>query len=224
MSDKEKTLSAAAAKSYYDHFGKKQDSQGFYEDPALNDLVQNANLENAQHVFEFGCGTGKFAASLLDKYLPASAHYLGNDISPVMVGLAKDRLTAYSDRAQVVLSDGGVKFPLADQSVDRVVSSYVLDLLSEEDIQTFFAEAYRVLKPGGLVCLAGLTKGIGVPSRIVSALWSTVFRIKPSIVGGCRPIRLETFVSTAKWRIAYQHMVAPYGVPSEIMVLQKPQD
>ena len=224
MPEKEKTLSAAAAKSYYDHFGKKQDSQGFYEDPALNDLAQNASMDKAQHVFEFGCGTGKFAARLFEIYLPSTAHYLGNDVSPVMVDLAKDRLKAYSDRAQVVLSEGGVKFPLADESVDRVVSSYVLDLLSEEDIKKFFAEVYRVLKPGGLVCLAGLTKGIGVPSRIVSALWSTVFRINPSIVGGCRPIRLETFVDTAKWRVAYQHMVAPYGVPSEIMVLQKPQN
>lgn len=224
MPDNEKTLSAAAAKFYYDNFGKKQDSQGFYEDPALNDLARNADLENAQNVFEFGCGTGKFAALLFEKYLPSTAHYLGNDISSVMVDLAKERLKAYGDRAQVNVSRGGAKFPLVDHSVDRIVSSYVLDLLSEDDIKTFFAEAQRTLKPGGLVCLAGLTKGIGIPSRIVSAVWSTVFRINPALVGGCRPIRLETFVGTTNWQIVYEHMVAPYGVPSEILVLRKPLD
>jgi SAM-dependent methyltransferase len=221
MSHKDKVLTYSAAKDYYDHFGKKQDSQGFYEDPAQDDLVRNADFGQAQHVFEFGCGTGKFAARLFEKSLSPSASYIGNDISPVMVGLAKERLKPYGDRAQVVLSEGRVKFPLEDRSVDRVVSTYVLDLLSEEDAHQFFAEAHRTLVPGGKLCLAGLTRGIGIPSRIVSTLWSAVFRIKPAIVGGCRPIRLETFVDPLNWQMVYEHVVAPFGVPSEILVLLK---
>jgi len=35
-------LTHARAKQYYDHFGSKQDSQGFYEDRALDDLVAHA--------------------------------------------------------------------------------------------------------------------------------------------------------------------------------------
>lgn len=138
-----------------------------------------------------------------------------------MVSLAKERLKPYGDRAQVVLSEGGVKFPLENDSVDRVVSTYVLDLLSQEDAHRFFAEAHRTLVPGGKLCLAGLTGGIGIPSRIVSALWSMVFRMKPAIVGGCRPIRLETFINPLNWQVVYEHVVAPYGIPSEILVLLK---
>ena len=40
---------------------------------------------------------------------------------------------------------------------DRFVLTYVLDLLSPKDIGPVFAEAHRVLAPGGLPGLVGLT-------------------------------------------------------------------
>ena len=219
MPDGERVLRPSAAQAYYDRFGRKQDSQGFYEDPALDDLIAHASLRDAQSVFEFGCGTGKLAARLLAQRLSSAASYRGCDISPVMVGLARRRLEAYGERAQVTLSDGTVRFPCRDQSVDRVISTYVLDLLSEADIGRFFAEARRVVMPGGLVCLASLTGGVSLPSRIVSSLWMAVFRVSPALVGGCRPIHLDSFVDRHGWGVAHQRVVTPFAVPSEVLVL-----
>jgi ubiquinone/menaquinone biosynthesis C-methylase UbiE len=219
MPDKDRVLSPSAAQAYYDGFGKKQDSQGFYEDPALDDLIAHASFQDARAVFEFGCGTGKWAAGLLENHLPPSASYLGCDISPVMIALAKRRLEAYVERAQVVLSSGAVRFPLADRSVDRVVSSYVLDLLSEADMQRFFSEAHRTLLPGGKVCLASLTTGVSLPSRIVSTLWTAVFRLRPAVVGGCRPIHPDSFVDPQRWQVVHRSVLTPFGVPSEVLVL-----
>jgi ubiquinone/menaquinone biosynthesis C-methylase UbiE len=219
MADTNQVLSPSAAQAYYDQFGKKQDSQGFYEDPALDDLIAQADFQDAQSVFEFGCGTGKLAARLLEKHLPTSASYLGSDISPVMIEIAQDRLATYDKRAQVVLSDGTVQFPCSDHAVERVVSTYVLDLLSEADIRRFFSEAHRVLIPGGKLCLASLTRGVNLPSRIVSSLWMSVFRLKPAIVGGCRPIRLDSFADDHAWRVVHKKVVAPFGVPSEVLIL-----
>ena len=88
MPDGERVLRPSAAQAYYDRFGRKQDSQGFYEDPALDDLIAHASLRDAQSVFEFGCGTGKLAARLLAQRLSSAASYRGCDISPVMVGRA----------------------------------------------------------------------------------------------------------------------------------------
>ena len=215
----EKVLERSAARAYYDRFGKMQDSQSFYEDPALNELIAHASFHEARSVFEFGCGTGKFADRILKNHLPSSASYLGCDISPVMVGLAKKRLEAYGERAKVILSDGAVRFPLSDHSVDRVVSSYVLDLLSEEDIQRFLSESHRVVSFRGKICLASLTRGVTIPSRIVSSLWMTVFRIRPSVVGGCRPIHIESYVDNEQWQLEHQRVLTPFGVPSEILVL-----
>lgn len=220
MSEKERVLKPVATRAYYDRFGKKQDSQGFYEDPALDELVAHAGFQDSKRVFEFGCGTGKFAARLLENSLSSTASYLGCDISPVMVGLAKQRLEAYGERAQIVLSEGVVRFPVPDHSVDRVVATYVLDLLSVEDIERFFSESRRALMPGGRVCIASLTRGVSIPSHIVASLWTLVFRLNPALVGGCRPLRLADFMSRRKWQVVHQGVVTPFAVPSEVLILE----
>ena len=189
MSGKKRGLSPSAVKVYYDRFGEKQDSQGFYEDPAFDDLTAHANLQGTQCVLEFGCGTGRLAARLLENHLSSSASYLGCDISPVMIGLAKRRLAKYGERAQVMLSEEAVRFPCADDSVDCVVSTYVLDLLSASDIRCCFSEARRVLIPGGELCLASLTNGVNLLSRIISSLWMdlimTATRLPNSLCSTC---------------------------------------
>ena len=42
------------ARRFYDRFGSRQDTQGFYENPALDDLVKYADFEHARSVLEFG--------------------------------------------------------------------------------------------------------------------------------------------------------------------------
>jgi ubiquinone/menaquinone biosynthesis C-methylase UbiE len=221
MPQRNQILTPSAAQAYYDRFGKKQDSQGFYEDPALDELVAHAKFEDSRSVFEFGCGTGKFAARLLESCLPPSTSYLGCDLSPVMIGLAEDRLREQGDRAKVVSCDGPIRFPLSEGSVDRVVSNYVLDLLSEADISRFLSESHRVLLPGGRVCIASLTRGVDLRSRIVSSVWRSVFRLRPALVGGCRPIRLDSFVDPREWRVLHRGVVTPFGVPSEVLILER---
>jgi ubiquinone/menaquinone biosynthesis C-methylase UbiE len=211
-------LKPSQAKSFYDRFGKKQDKQSFYENPALVDLSAHASFSEARKVFEFGCGTGRFAASLLSEHLPAEATYVGSDLSRTMVDLATERLAIYRERARVVQSDGTVLLHVPDYSVDRVISTYVLDLLSEADIEKFFLEAYRILNVGGKVCLVGLTKGSTLLSHLVVAMWTIVFRVQASLVGGCRPISLEQYINPNLWEMEYQNVVIAYGVPSEVLV------
>lgn len=208
-------LTSSQARKFYDSFGHKQDTQAFYEDPALDDLVAHADFEHAKKVFEFGCGTGRFARRLLTEYLPESCSYLGVDLSETMIEIAGDRVSPWSSRAHVTLSDGAIAFPVADQSVDRVVSTYVLDLLSEADIRTFIGEAWRVLTPDGKLCLVSLTHGVTLASRLICAMWSAVYRLRASLTGGCRPIQLDTFsVGT----IDYHHVITRFGVPSEVLI------
>ncbi|MEJ2728573.1 MAG: hypothetical protein P8185_08685 [Deltaproteobacteria bacterium] len=45
-------LTRSQARIFYDRFGKKQDTQAFYEDAALDDLIAHA-----ERVFEFGCSS-----------------------------------------------------------------------------------------------------------------------------------------------------------------------
>ena len=213
-------LSAEQTRRVYDRIGARQDSQGFYENPALDHLVRAAGFGQAQAVVELGCGTGRFATRLLDDELPEDATYAGFDISPTMVGLARERLQPFGKRAAVMLTDGSVELPLVDSCCDRFVSNYVLDLLPEPAIRAVVGEAARVLRPGGRLCLVGLTFGCTFASKGVIAVWRMVHRLSPVLTGGCRPVELDRFVGTEVWRILEETTVVSWGVPSQIMVAE----
>jgi ubiquinone/menaquinone biosynthesis C-methylase UbiE len=211
-------LTRSQVRAFYDRFGRKQDTQAFYEDAALEQLIAHAAFDQAEKVFEFGCGTGRFAARLLARQLPPSASYLGIDLSQTMVELARQRVAPFGARAQVALSDGSMRFPLPDGSTDRVVATYVFDILSESDVAEAIAEARRVLAPGGRLCLMSLTNGVTPASRIVSKLWAALYNLRPSLVGGCRPIRLDAYLDRRAWSVAYHDVIVRFGVPSEVLV------
>jgi len=215
------TLSREEARRVYDRIGVRQDSQAFYEDPAVEILLSYGDFASARSVFELGCGTGRFALRLLSEFLPADARYRGIDLSPAMVGLARERLRPFAARAQVLLTDGNLVTPEPDGSGDRFVSNYVLDLLSETDIAAAIGEARRLLVPGGLLCLSGLGTGSSVLSRFVARMWARVQAGRPGLVGGCRPIELLDWLPRNAWRIRHEARVAPFGVPSQIVIAER---
>jgi ubiquinone/menaquinone biosynthesis C-methylase UbiE len=211
-------LTRAQARAFYDRFGARQDSQAFYEDPAINALLPHAGFEQASAVLEFGCGTGRLARRLLSEQLPATASYVGCDASATMVALARRRLADFGGRARVVLTDGAMNLPAPDGSVDRFLSTYVLDLLPAEDMTALLAEAHRVLREGGRLCLAGLTHGPCGWSRWVSRLWERLHARRPALVGGCRPVEVASFLEPAHWLLRHRAVVTAYGIPSEVLV------
>jgi len=160
-------LSPAEAKRFYDRLGSRQDWQGFFENPANNELTAHAAFESAHSVFEFGCGTGALAARLLQQHLPSDAGYVGIDISGTMVSLARERLKPWSDRARIYQSEGSPRISEPDRSFDRFVSTYVFDLLAPDFIDQLLSEAQRLLVPGGKLCLVSMTFGTSHISRAV---------------------------------------------------------
>jgi len=213
-----RTLSLDDARAFYNRFGAKQDEQAYYEDAALDALLQHAGFEHACVVYEFGCGTGRFAERALEDLLPGSSWYRGMDISETMVSIAQNRLGRFGDRAQVWKSDGAMRIDAPDGSVDCVVSTYVLDLLPETAIVEFLDEAARVLTDDGRLCVAGLTSGTTLRSRATMFLWRMAHWIRPVWVGGCRPIRVAAMLDPAKWRVEHTGTVVARGIPSEVLV------
>ena len=212
-------LSREEAREFYNDFGARQDDQGHYEDLPLRHLIAQIAAGDAQEVCEFGCGTGRFAAELLAEHLTPRATYFGCDVSPTMIGLATERLEPFAARATLHLTDGAPRVPLADASVDRFLSTYVLDLLEEEDIRRLVAEAHRVLRPGGLLGVVGLTGGCSLRSRFIIGLWKLVHRVSPRRVGGCRPLELLQVVDCSGWEIVDRQVIVAASIPSEVVVL-----
>jgi ubiquinone/menaquinone biosynthesis C-methylase UbiE len=213
-----RTPSHEEARNLYDWFGARQDSQGFYEDPALSDLVAHADFGEARSVFEFGCCTGRLAERLLSDWLPSHCRYQATEISTTMVRLAQARLAPWGERAHVALTSGAISVPAPDASFDRFITCYVLDLLSEADIRQLLAEAHRVLTPGGLLCVAGSTRGASLSARIVGVLWQTLFRLQPKLVGGCRAIVAREYLGDRDRSVRYLNVVTRFGVSSEVLV------
>lgn len=216
-----KTLSRDEARRVYDRIGALQDSQGFYEDRATDLLLRHGAFDRAHRVFEFGCGTGRLARRLFDEHLPADARYRGVDLSPTMVRLATERLAPYAPRAAVLLGDGAPPTTEPAGSCDRFLSTYVLDLLSEDDIEKVLREAHRMLEVGGLLCLTSLSTGAGPASRTVARVWAALHRWRPSLVGGCRPLDLAERLAPPAWQLRHQATVTPFAIPSEVVVAER---
>jgi ubiquinone/menaquinone biosynthesis C-methylase UbiE len=89
-------------------------------------------------VLDAACGTGAVASQLIER----GHEVVGIDISPVMLDRARN---AVPD-ATFLLGDV-TSIPLSDGDVDHVVCSLATTHVA--DLAQFFAEAARVMRPGG---------------------------------------------------------------------------
>ncbi len=210
-------LTPEQAASVYDRIGRWQDTQGFYERTAVDAMVQAGHFDRATNVVEVGCGTGALAERLLADQLRDEARYVALDVSPTMVGLTRDRLRGWGERVSVVGINGHDPWPVPDASADRVVATYVLDLLSPAATTAFFAEAARVLRQEGLVTTVSLTGGAGGLARLVSTGWSAVWRLHPRLTGGCRPVDTKALLPPG-WRLHTHRSVTSWAITSSVLV------
>ena len=213
---KPRGLTQSQAIEFYDRLGRKQDKQNYYEDLALADMTRHANFDSATAIAEFGCGTGRFAEEML---CLNNATYWGCDVSGTMIELSYKRLAEFDERVTLWKSSGETILPLEDESCDRFVSNYVLDILSVEETESVLREAKRVLKPSGLLCLTGLTHGKGLISKVWTAFWDLRFDLNPKWVGGCRPVALTEFLDG--WDVLHHNVVVARGISSEVVVANK---
>jgi cyclopropane fatty-acyl-phospholipid synthase-like methyltransferase len=211
-------LNTGEARRFYDRFGTRLDTRAFYEDPALEVLTGAARFDQAVSVLEFGCGTGRFAERLLGGLLPPDARYAGCDISETMVRLARERLAPFGGQAMIWQSDGGFDFSPARPPFDRIVATYVLDLLPPAEICLFLAAAAEALRPGGLLGVVSLGWGETPPSRLLSRAWTVLHHFRPGLVGGCRPLHLAQYFDPVAWRLRHRSISTRYAVASEIIV------
>ncbi|MFF9351356.1 class I SAM-dependent DNA methyltransferase [Streptomyces sp. NPDC014734] len=99
-------------------------------------------------VAELGCGPGYLTAHLRDLGLDV----FGVDLSPVMIGLARE---AYPDlRFEVGSMDALAGLGLADGALRGIVSWYSVIHVPPRELPPYFAEFGRVLAPGGHLLLA----------------------------------------------------------------------
>jgi len=206
-------------RDYYVHYGSLQDTQGYYEDGPLSRLIEGGAFQRARSVAEFGCGTGRLANRILT--LSPHSSYIGLDLSQTMLEVTADRLARFDARAILIRTSGAPSLPLGEASVDRVVAAYVLDILSAPEIELWLADAARVLCRGGLLCVANLTWGTTLRSRVVSLGWWLMALHFPRRVGGCRPIDLISEIAGPTWNLLQSEKEVQGGIASQILIAEK---
>jgi ubiquinone/menaquinone biosynthesis C-methylase UbiE len=109
-------------------------------------------------VLEIGCGTGSVLLEVKRRYPDVSA--TGIDPDPKALARARRK----SERARVSIQfDRGFAdtLPYADDSFDRVLSSFMLHHVPSSERDGVAREARRVLKAGGALHLVDLAAGHG---------------------------------------------------------------
>jgi SAM-dependent methyltransferase len=116
------------------------------EDRLKRQLIQQAQLQPGQRVLDLGCGTGTLILML--KQIQPAVEAVGVDADPEVLALARAKL-AQAGVAATLDHGSAAQLPYPDQSFDRVLSSLVIHHLPAEVKRGAFAEAMRVLRPGG---------------------------------------------------------------------------
>lgn len=94
-------------------------------------------------ILDVGCGIGSFILSVLD-WQPLEA--IGIDVTIADVNTAAEHVKREGVRFQI---SSALELPFPDESFDTVTSWEVLEHIPRNTEGRFFAEIYRVLKPGG---------------------------------------------------------------------------
>jgi len=128
--------------------------------------VRHAGLSPGEIVLDLGCGAG-IDTLLAGQAVRPGGRAIGLDMTEEMVARARTNAAA-AGLANVEILFGLMEaIPLADASVDVVVSNGVLNLSTRKS--RALAEAMRVLRPGGRISIADLVLEDRLPEDVLKS-------------------------------------------------------
>ncbi|HLM24250.1 MAG TPA: class I SAM-dependent methyltransferase [Pyrinomonadaceae bacterium] len=130
---------------------------------AREELMKQAKIGPNQRVLDIGCGTGTLVVLLKRRY--STAQIVGLDPDPKALRRAKKKVRRA--RVSVQLDEGFADdLPYEKGTFDRVLSSFMLHHLEDQDREKMLREVLRVLKPAGAFHLLDFAGGEdGAPGR-----------------------------------------------------------
>ncbi len=172
-------------------------------------------------ILEIGVGTGYALKEITAAVGPGGRAY-GLDITPRMLELTEKRLRRAGLNDRVDLFEGDArKIPFEDGKFEAVYMAGTLELFDTPDIRGVLGEIRRVLKSGGRLCVASLTRE-GREKSLFVRVYELLHRIFPSYAS-CRPIYVEDSLKEAGYRINKSQEYLLYGFTPWRIVLAEPE-
>lgn len=126
-----------------------------------------ASLKKGEVVLDLGSGAG-FDCFLAAAKVGDEGKVIGVDMTPEMIGKAQANAKK-GNYKNVEFRLGEIEhLPVADNSIDIIISNCVINL--SPDKEKVFAEAFRVLKPGGRIMVSDLVLEKELPEMIKNSI------------------------------------------------------
>ena len=174
--------------------------------------LELAAVHNGDRIVEVAVGTGLAFVNLV-RDNPDGCN-LGIDISAGMLGRARTRLQRSGADAYGLCRASALAIPAASASFDVLLNNYMFDLLDQSVWPVVLAEFRRVLRPGGRLVLANMTRG----ERPGSGVYEHLYRLSPSLIGGCRGVRLSASLADHGFDVRSREYFQQLLFPSEVIL------
>lgn len=216
---------------------------GFYERSSNRDALNGPVLERSRKIIDIGVGTGYLLGQLVSM-TNEEQDIIAVDLSQQMLKNAHSYIVKTKQLSPRITFENAdsLNLPWLEDTFDLYVSSYLFDLLPEEELRQTIQEMERVLRPDGYAILITMTTELKGVSRIMKFIyrimnelyclgyhkgrWNPVWK---SLFAGyaphCRPIALGKYLrESPNLIIAYTKVSRVSLFPVRIYYLRKGHD
>ena len=198
----------SAVSKYYDFWAQVTETKAI--ETALDNIEPVVN----GRILDIGVGTGEMFYKIIS--LNKDGYNIGLDISPSMLIKAKEKLIGKRYSKNDFILGNAFLLPFKDNSFDYIFSSYVFDLLPENEFNSVIQGLFRVLKSNGKVVIITMSFG----NRWFNKLWFLLAKYFPGLLTNCRPVDLEPYFNRIFKNISVIN-ISQNTFPSEILTAVK---